>query len=131
MYDPKDVVELGNDPLSNRTSRPAVVMADTGYNDWADNGRYNVVCLTTDFDEYESHPHTIELDKDADTAVGSLESHSLACPWATLALPARNLDQIIADQTTRNVVTLTDSGHEKVTRAVYQFFSAQNDYTSN
>jgi len=59
---------------------------------------------------------------------GSLKSHSLVCSWATLPLPMESLTPVV-DQPTRGKLTLTDEGHEIVSRAVYNFLSAHNNYT--
>lgn len=128
MYDPKDVVNLDTDPLADKANRTAVVIAESEYTDWARNSRYNIVCLTTDFDEYEDNPHTNALDKDDHTANGSLENNSLICPWATLAQPGRALTPITDGPTSHEGIALTDEGHEVVIRTVYSFFSGQNDY---
>jgi len=134
MFGPKQVVRLTNDPLTssdeqtNEKDRTGVVLAETEYDDWANSGRYNVTCLTTDFAEYESHDHTYKIDKDDHTEDGSLKSHSLVCPWATLPLPMKSLTPVV-DQSTRGKLTLTDEGHEIVSGAVYNFLSAHNNYT--
>lgn len=130
MFRPKHVVRLDKDPLADRDSRTAVVLADSEYDDWVGNGRYNIVCLTSDFDEYEDHEHTRTLDKDKHTAVGSLSTHSLICPWATLAVPGQSLRSVTTDDAKQQKVELTDTGHELVARTVYSFFSSYNDYTN-
>jgi hypothetical protein len=129
MYQPKQVVRLDKDPLADRDSRTSVIIADSEYDDWLNNGRYNIVCLTSDFNEYEDHEHTRKLHKDKHTAVGELSNHSLICPWATLAIPGRSLRSVTTDDTSRQNVELTDSGHELVARTLYQFYNSHNDYS--
>lgn len=130
MFDPKDIVTLDTDPLADKDDRTAVVMGESEYTDWAGNARYNVVCLSTDFDEYEDHPHTTELDKNEHTDTGSLEDHSLICPWATMPMTGQGLIHVNTDRVHGNSVTLTDKGHELVAATVYKFFSDFNNYQS-
>lgn len=130
MFSPNDVVHLDKDPLADRDSRTAVVVADSGYDDWIGSGRYNIVCLTSDFEEYEDHEHTNKLDKNKHTAVGELSSHSLICPWATLAVTGQSLRNVTTNDGRRQNVELTDTGHELVARTVYSFFSSFNNYNS-
>lgn len=128
MFDPKQAVKLDQDPLADRNKRTGVVVAESNYADWGGTARYNVVCLTTDFNKYSNHNHTVELDKNKHTETGSLTDHSLVCPWATLAVPGRSLTHVTTNNLNSTKVTLTDKGHELVTRAVYQFFRSHNNY---
>jgi hypothetical protein len=130
MFRPKHVVRLAQDPLADRDNRTAVVVADSPFDDWESAGRYNIVCLTSDFEEYEDHEYTRKLDKEQHTAVGSLSSHSLICPWATLAVPGDSLRKVTTNDASRDRVELADTGHELVARTVYDFFSSHNDYNS-
>lgn len=128
MFRPKQVVNLDTDPLADRENRTAVVVADSEYGDWIGSGRYNVVCLTSDFDEYDDHESTKKLHKTKHVAVGELTTHSLICPWATLALPGESLRNVTTSDGTHQKIELTDTGHELVVRTVYSFFSSFNEY---
>lgn len=128
MFSPKEVVVLDTDPLADRGSRTGVVVAESGYDDWVGTARYNVVCLTTDFEEYGDHDHTYTLDRDEHTAFGALREHSLVCPWASVALPGSSLTHVSGGELHDEKVSLTDEGHEIVSGAVYEFFSSHNDY---
>jgi hypothetical protein len=134
MFRPKQVVSIADDPLTGSDkqtddkSRTGVVLAESGHDDWANSGRYNVTCLTTEFNEYKSHEHTYKVHKDNHTENGSLKSHSLVCPWATVALPMKSLSRI-SGKSTGEELMLTDEGHEIVCRTVYEFMSTHNNYT--
>jgi len=128
MFQAKHVVNLTQDPLADRDNRTAVIVADSEYDDWVESGRYNIVCLTSDFEDYADHEHTKKLDKNKHTAVGELSNHSLICPWATLAVPGRSLRNVTTNDGKRQKVELTDEGHELVVRTVYSFFSSYNEY---
>lgn len=128
MFQPKQVVNLDIDPLADRDNRTGIVVAESEYNDWSGTARYNLVCITTDFDEYSDHEHTKEIHKDQHMAVGNLRDHSLVCPWATLALPGSSITHITTDDGTRQKLELTDIGHELVSQTVYKFFNSHNNY---
>jgi len=127
MYNPGDVVWYDTAPLASRQRRAAVVMAESGYSEWAGTARYNIVCLTTDFKEYSENDYTVELDKHEHTDTGRLYDHSLICPWATLAAKGRELSPMV-EGVPNGQVTLTDAGHELACRAVYSLFSSGNAY---
>ena len=127
MFEPNQVIKLDSDPLADRDTRTGVVVSGPDYDDWDNEARYNVVCLTTDFDEYSSNEHTNELHKDKHTARGQLNDHSLVCPWATVALPGSSL-RPVGDTLDSQKVMLSDTGHEIVSRTVYGYFTAHNDY---
>ena len=128
MFHAKQVVNLDKDPLADRGGRTAIIMAESEYTDWVGSARYNVVCLTRDFEEYESHPHTRVLDKNKHTKVGSLRDHSIICPWATLAIPGDSLTHVTTNSMRRQKIELTDEGHELAAQTIYKFFSSQNNY---
>lgn len=128
MFYTKQVIKLDKDPLADHTTRTGVILSEPEYDDWANSARYNVVCLTTDFEEYKSHDNTYKIHKQKHTETGALKSHSLVCPWATVALPGSSLTHITGDALQSEKVTLTDEGHEVASRAVYEFLSAHNDY---
>ncbi|GAA0715908.1 hypothetical protein J2744_001855 [Halorubrum trapanicum] len=131
MFHPKQVVTLSNDPLANRSDRTAVIVAKSTFDDWDGTARYNVVCLTTDFDEYGDNSHTQELHKSKHLQTGQLKDHSLICPWATLAFNGQNLDHVTTNGVPQQNLELTDTGHELVSQTVYSFFSSYNNFSSS